>query len=179
MTDINELAQRAAERFGVDGEAAVGIARTYLKQAAEAVGDDPQLIDEDDLTDEQIDSVMTAIKAEMGNAHAADERDLTELVDLRDRIALLQEHIARLARERDILQRRPANSSSPVVCMTLERYLMRRDITDPHQQIIRLAEERDRIVRRLLANAVVPVKDVAEAAGLPLERIYQIREGKR
>ena len=76
MTDINELAQRAAERFGIDGEAAVDIARTYLKQGAEAVGDDPRLIDEDDLTDEQIDTVMTAIEAEMGNAHAADEQDL-------------------------------------------------------------------------------------------------------
>ena len=137
MTDINELAQRAAERFGIDGEAVVDIARTYLKQGAEAVGDDPRLIDEDDLTDEQIDTVMTAIEAEMGNAHAADEQDLAELGDLRDRIALLEEELARIA------------------------------------------EERDRIVRRLLANAVVPVKDVAEAAGLTRARIYQIRDGRR
>lgn len=176
MTDINELAQRAAERCGVDGEAEVGIVRTHLKQGAEAVGDDPRLIDEDDLTDEQIDTVMTAIEAEMGNAHASDEQLLAELGDLRDRIALFEEQIASLARERDILQRRPAGSSFPV-CMTLERYLQLRN--DPHQQVIRLAEERDRIVHRLLADAVVPVKDVAEVAGLTIERIYQIRDGKR
>lgn len=137
MTDINELAETAAKRFDIDEEAAVDIARVYLKQGAEAVGDDPRLIDEDDLTDEQIDTVMTAIEAEMGNAHAADEQDLVELGDLRDRIALLEEQVARIS------------------------------------------EERDRIVRRMLANAVVPVKDVADAAGLSRARIYQIRDGKR
>lgn len=137
MTDITELAQTAAGRFGIDEEAAIDIARTYLRQGAEAVGDDPELIDEDDLTDGQIDTVLTAIEAEMGNAHAADEQDLAELGDLRDRIALLEE------------------------------------------QVVRISEERDRIVRRLLANAVVPVKDVAEAAGLTRARIYQIRDGRR
>lgn len=137
MTDINELAQAAAGRFDIDEEAAIDIARTYLRQGAEAVGDDPELIDEDYLTDEQIDTVLTAIEAEMGNAHAADEQDLAELGDLRDRIALLEEQVARAS------------------------------------------EERDRIVRRLLANAVVPVKDVAESAGLTRARIYQIRDGRR
>lgn len=137
MTDIHDLAAKAARRFDIDEDAALETARIYLVQAAQAEGTDPRLIDEGELTEEQEDTVMTAIEAGMEQASPEDDGLIGDLTDLRARINVLE------------------------------------------TQLEGATEERDRIIRRLLSKAVVPVNEIAEAAGLSRARIYQIRDGER